>query len=197
MLPRRAVDIAIGITLLSSFVAGCWEGQATFGAHLVFVGLHGLVAVLFLMRREPVRVGAWWQRGVCLLSVPMLMLALAVAPPLTAWPRQALALLSLGGMGTAASLLWLGRSFGVLPADRGLVDCGPFRWVRHPIYASEMLMVAACTVAAPTPQSFAVTGVTLALIVVRIRIEEAVLGLDASYTRYAERVRFRLIPLLW
>jgi protein-S-isoprenylcysteine O-methyltransferase Ste14 len=28
----------------------------------------------------------------------------------------------------------LGRSFGLLPAQRGLVVVGPYRFVRHPIY---------------------------------------------------------------
>jgi len=29
----------------------------------------------------------------------------------------------------------IGRSFGLLPANRGLVVTGAYRWVRHPIYA--------------------------------------------------------------
>src|SRR5271154_4897996 len=35
---------------------------------------------------------------------------------------------------TQVARIYMGRSFGVLPANRGIVSKGPFRWVRHPIY---------------------------------------------------------------
>src|ERR1700722_18522498 len=35
---------------------------------------------------------------------------------------------------TQVSRVYMGRSFGILPANRGIVSKGPFRWVRHPIY---------------------------------------------------------------
>ena len=39
-----------------------------------------------------------------------------------------------------ASFLALGRSFGFVAADRGLVQRGPYAVVRHPIYASYILL---------------------------------------------------------
>ena len=39
-----------------------------------------------------------------------------------------------------ASFLALGRSFGFVAADRGLVQRGPYAIVRHPIYASYLLL---------------------------------------------------------
>jgi hypothetical protein len=41
-----------------------------------------------------------------------------------------------------ASFLTLGRSFGFAAADRGLVGRGPYAVVRHPIYASYLLLQA-------------------------------------------------------
>ena len=43
--------------------------------------------------------------------------------------------LQLAGLSIALwGLLTLGRSFGIAPADRGLVKTGPYRLLRHPIY---------------------------------------------------------------
>lgn len=39
-----------------------------------------------------------------------------------------------------AALIALGRSFGVAPADRGLVTWGPYAMVRHPVYTSYLLV---------------------------------------------------------
>ncbi len=35
---------------------------------------------------------------------------------------------------TQVARVYMGRSFGILPANRGIVCKGHFRWVRHPIY---------------------------------------------------------------
>jgi protein-S-isoprenylcysteine O-methyltransferase Ste14 len=45
--------------------------------------------------------------------------------------------LQLAGLAVCVmSLLALGRSFGFVAADRGLVTRGPYALVRHPVYAS-------------------------------------------------------------
>src|ERR1022692_4567043 len=38
--------------------------------------------------------------------------------------------------------IYMGRSFGILPGNRGIVTKGPFRIVRHPIYAGWFLLTA-------------------------------------------------------
>jgi protein-S-isoprenylcysteine O-methyltransferase Ste14 len=47
-----------------------------------------------------------------------------------------------------ASVLVLGRCFGLLPEARGLVRRGPYRVVRHPVYLGEITALAGLTVAA-------------------------------------------------
>jgi len=107
--------------------------------------------------------------------------------------------------GWAASLATLGRSFGIVPADRGLVQHGPYRFVRHPVYAFEALFSVGYLMAAPDASS-ALLGSSLAvpnagiialwavLQVARIVREERILG---GYEEYRQTVRWRLIPFVW
>jgi protein-S-isoprenylcysteine O-methyltransferase Ste14 len=193
----RAIDVAIGVTLLWAVFLGLSRGEIPHDAGLIFVALQVVVAVLFVLRRAPRREGTWSQRALCLLSVPMPTLAFVFAPSLQAWPLHALVLFAIGGAGAAVSLSALGRSFGILPAVRGVVVRGPFDWVRHPTYASELLMVMACLLAQPAMTTLVIATTTVTLVVIRIRIEESLLLEDPSYADYAGRVRFRLVPLLW
>lgn len=90
--------------------------------------------------------------------------------------------------------LVLGRSFGLLPANRGVVTRGPYRVVRHPIYLGYLV-----THIGYVLYSFTVTNVLLftglyLLQAGRILREESVLCRDDGYVRYATVVRWRLLP---
>jgi protein-S-isoprenylcysteine O-methyltransferase Ste14 len=88
----------------------------------------------------------------------------------------------------------LGRSFGIAPANRGVVVRGPYLLVRHPIYAGYLLTHAAFLVAHPTPWNVAVLLVADGALVVRALIEERVLSADADYQSYCRRVGWHLVP---
>ncbi|TMC00173.1 MAG: isoprenylcysteine carboxylmethyltransferase family protein [Chloroflexi bacterium] len=99
-----------------------------------------------------------------------------------------------GLTGWGLSLLALGRSFGVVPADRGLVRHGPYRFVRHPVYACEALFFIGYATAVPTPRTFVVLAVWAALQVVRIVREERIIE---GYEPYRRAVRWRVLPFVW
>ena len=93
------------------------------------------------------------------------------------------------------SLLTLGSSFGIAPADRGLVMQGPYRWVRHPMYLGELVLRMSLVAASPQPIISIALWVTLAVIqVLRASREEHIIS---GYETYARQVRFRLIPGVW
>lgn len=91
----------------------------------------------------------------------------------------------------------LRRSFGMLPANRGIVSSGPYRIVRHPIYLGYMTAHVGFLLANFTTYNLTLIAAVAFCQVIRIREEEALLRKDPQYQDYAGRVRWRLVPGLW
>jgi len=95
-----------------------------------------------------------------------------------------------------ASVLALGRCFGVLPEARGLVTRGPYRLVRHPVYLGELGACCGLAVTSPTVMNGALLAVLAAAQVVRMGLEErALTRAFPDYASYAARTP-RLLPRL-
>lgn len=90
--------------------------------------------------------------------------------------------------------LTLGRSFGLLPANRGVVCRGIYKAVRHPIYAGYLVTHAAFLFAHPTGLNVALLVVSDLALLVRAVYEERTLAADAAYADYMTRVRWRVLP---
>jgi protein-S-isoprenylcysteine O-methyltransferase Ste14 len=104
----------------------------------------------------------------------------------------------------AALMLWArvtfgGRSFhiGANPTEGGLVTKGPYRFLRHPIYAAILLFMWAGVASHGTIASLATAIVATACIAVRMGAEEVLVA--AAYPEYAEYARHtkRLVPFLF
>ena len=79
-----------------------------------------------------------------------------------------------------------------------VVSSGPYAIVRHPMYATALLLFAASTLMLGSWYGFAVAFALAAILIVRTVLEDRELkrGLP-GYTDYAARVRYRLVPLIW
>ena len=114
-----------------------------------------------------------------------------------AWEAGGLVLVMLAACLSLASLLTLGRRFGVRPALRGLATTGPYRLVRHPIYLAYLLADIGYNL---QEWNFATLLLVMAgwmSLLYRIHAEERILSRHADWPDYAARVRHRLVPGLW
>lgn len=89
---------------------------------------------------------------------------------------------------------FLGRSFGIVAANRGLKTSGPYGFVRHPIYAAHFVTQIGFLVANFHWINVAIIIVAVFAQVMRMNAEERVLESSSEYGDYKGRVRFRLIP---
>lgn len=93
-----------------------------------------------------------------------------------------------------ASKITLGRSFGLVPANRGVVVRGPYCLVRHPIYAGYLVTHVAFLLAQATSWNMAVILIGDGTLIVRALMEERILSRDAAYGSYCQRVNWHLVP---
>jgi protein-S-isoprenylcysteine O-methyltransferase Ste14 len=97
----------------------------------------------------------------------------------------------------AAAFVALGRSFGFAPADRGVRRRGPYAIVRHPIYASYVLLQLGYLSQSISMRNALVLIVVCGCNVGRIRAEERLLATGTAYTSYQAAVRWKLVPGIW
>ena len=91
----------------------------------------------------------------------------------------------------------LGRGFGIVPANRGVRVLGPYRVVRHPMYAGYTLTHIGFLLVMPSLSNAVLYIVALGLQLLRIGREERILMQDLASVRFAERVRYRLLPFVF
>ena len=95
------------------------------------------------------------------------------------------------------SLLALGRSFGFAPAHRGVVIRGPYRVLRHPMYASYLVLDTGYLLQCVSVRNSVVLVLGTLCNAGRALAEERLLARDAAYREYRSRVRRRIVPGLW
>ncbi len=108
------------------------------------------------------------------------------------------AAIQIAGLGLVVlGMCYLGRSFGVVAANRGLKINGPYRFVRHPVYSAHAITFTGFLVANPSAWNAGLFVATCVMQVLRIRAEERVLTESAEYAQYRQRVRWRVLPGLY
>jgi protein-S-isoprenylcysteine O-methyltransferase Ste14 len=85
-----------------------------------------------------------------------------------------------------------------IQASHRLVTSGPYRWVRHPGYLSNLMCLAGMGLTLSSLVALALTALVVPLIVWRMGSEEAMLAAEfgEEYRAYQQRTK-RLIPLVY
>jgi len=133
---------------------------------LAFVATYGLIAFL-----------AFAQRGSPIVPIVIPGLLVIVSVALMIYARVS-----------------LGRSIGYVPADRGIITSGPYRFVRHPIYAGLFVTLFAFCLRAYSPLNLLLSVILVGLFMIKSMIEERFLCGNPQYAGYLKEVRWRWLP---
>ena len=153
-----------------------------------------LVVALTLFRRTAAVVDRSWKaRTLTILATfgPTLVRPAGIA---LAAESITLTVSAIGLMIVVCGKLSLGRSFGLTPANRGIVSKGLYRLVRHPIYLGYLVTHIGFAVANPANWNLAVLFVADVALLLRAMCEEQTLARDPEYRAYMDRVRWRIVP---
>jgi len=113
------------------------------------------------------------------------------------WPAAGLVLVTIAAFLSLASLLSLGRSFGIRPALRTLKTNGPYHFVRHPMYLSYVIGDIGYNLQEWNGGTIALTLAGWTCLLYRILAEEQVLSRDTRWPSFAATVPYRLLPGIW
>ena len=192
-LPARAI-VCVLFTLLSVNLLVDWIETGHVTGLLLLTSELAVVVFTLVRRRARIVDRSWLATLVTAISL--------VGPPLLRaggerglLPDAATAAISgLGLIVVVVGQITLGRSFGLVPANRGVVVAGPYTFVRHPIYTGYVITHAAFLLAHPSWLNILVVALTDTALVVRALAEERVLSGDAMYQSYCRRVSWHLVP---
>jgi protein-S-isoprenylcysteine O-methyltransferase Ste14 len=180
----------LAVKLATTFFVG--QGNA---GNLLLLLSEGIVVLLVLIRRSTNHISPRpvdWLLALAATAAPMFVYpdgAHALVPPIIGAVAMLLGL----GIQVYAKVV-LGRSFGCVAANRGLKLFGPYRYVRHPIYAGYLLGHLGFLLMNPTVWNLSVYAICYSLQIPRLLAEERLLSQDENYGKYMKQVRFRLIP---
>jgi protein-S-isoprenylcysteine O-methyltransferase Ste14 len=200
-LMRRAGGLLARALLVMLFGAFAWANFTHWRSTgepsgLGITLLEGWIALMFLIRRPADAVS---RNRLAWIAAPIGTFAMLLArPEAGGLPQLFCEAVQLVGVAFAlVSLTTLGRSFGLVAANRGVKTGGLYRLVRHPAYTGYLITYLGYVAENPSLRNIGLLCLGTAFQLVRIREEEQLLSRDSTYQRYRRRVRYRLIPLVY
>lgn len=204
------------IALLLFLPAGTicyWNGWLLIGILFIPMLVAGIVMMLrnpeLLEKRLKAKESEGEQKTVIVLSGVMFFAAFVVAGlnyrfgwiVMPRWTVIAAAIVFLAAYLMYAEVLrentYLSRTVEIQKHQK-VIDTGFYGIVRHPMYSATVFLFLSMGLVLGSPISFAILICYLPIIAKRIRNEEEVLaqGLE-GYAEYRDKVKYKVIPLIW
>lgn len=204
------------ISLLLFLPAGTicyWNGWLLIGILFIPMLAAGIVMMLrnpeLLEKRLKAKESEGEQKTVIVLSGVMFFVAFVVAGlnyrfgwiVMPRWTVIAAAIVFLAAYLMYAEVLrentYLSRTVEIQKHQK-VIDTGLYGIVRHPMYSATVFLFLSMGLVLGSPISFAILICYLPIIAKRIRNEEEVLaqGLE-GYAEYRDKVKYKVIPLIW
>ena len=158
------------------------------------------VVIFVLLRRSTqaisMRLGDWLL-AITATYAPLLIMPVATPDAVRVLIPAAVGLVILGNVIQIAAKLFLRRSFGIAPANRGIKTDGMYRFVRHPMYAGYALVHLGILALMPTLLNLTIYAIGWWAQILRLLAEERLLSEDPAYRDFMTKTRWRLIPGLF
>lgn len=197
---NRVWEVAVNLMLMAIYGFFAYRFAMDFVAtrrpsSLMFLLVQSIVAVFFLTRRQAITVSVdpfAWAAALAGTWLPLLLRPVAAEEVLAGQVLQMVGLVvQVFGVSSLA------RSFGIVPANRGIKTGGLYRFVRHPIYSAYLLSNAGFLINQYSLYNALALVVWVFFKLLRIRYEEELLALDPAYAAYMRKTRWRLVPLVY
>lgn len=154
-----------------------------------------LSAAFFVFRSAPTSVSKDWLDW--LFGIAGTFTPLFLVPASWGLLPAAKVLIIFGFIVQILGLISLNRSLAIVAAKREIKTRGMYRFVRHPLYASYLLIFTGYILTNTTTWNFLIYVMTMGFLFVRMVREEKHLVLDPVYGEYVQRVRYRVIPFVF
>lgn len=196
VLPVAVIDRIeqVVVVLMWSFLA--WRVELSNNPYAPLALISETTIAIFTLIRRPteklsMRIDDWLLAMTAtytsLLVVPGQVLNSALVP-------LALTMMTGGNLFQIWAKLTLRRSFGVAPANRGVKVTGPYRFVRHPMYAGYLIVHLSILMLMFMPFNVLIYAIGWWAQALRMGAEERLLSQDPVYAQYKKEVRWRLLP---
>jgi protein-S-isoprenylcysteine O-methyltransferase Ste14 len=196
LLRPQALDRLEQIGIVLFWGPFAWRMLHSANPYALWVTIAELAVLLFTLLRRPtdaisVDLGDW------LLACTATFAPLLLIPADESFPALAnlgMFMLIVGNFWQAAAKFVLRRSFGIAPANRGIKVSGPYRYMRHPMYAGYLFVHIGALILMFSWHNVLIYLIGWTAQIRRLLAEERLLSGDVAYAAYMGEVRWRLIP---